>query len=173
VATPATTAVPSSLPSLTAVATATPAGTIAASDTPPATPGPLGSGGPSASPTFDILGLLTATIGATNLGDGDLTVKVAALDPDAEELVEVTILTLRPFESISEKTFAARYRIEFQAGIGAAPQVCAMDLRDGDDYTFVALAKLITVSRAGTDAAAPADLVVASSGLCHAWSGTP
>ena len=164
-------------PTTTPPSATAPAGaTVDANPTaPPVSTSSLPSGvtaRPRVSLPIDVATILTASLSVANVSDEDITVKVAAVDPDAHELLDVLVLTLRPFETIAQETFPAQYRIEFQRATSSAPQVCLLDVQDGENYLFLGLVTRIAVTRSATDPASSADLIVETSPLCHAWSET-
>jgi hypothetical protein len=144
----------------------TPAPTAAPTDT----PAPGATPRPHASLPFDVASILTASLSVANMSDEDITVKVAAFNPDANELLDIVGLTLRPFETISQETFAAQYRIEIERATSSTPQVCLLDLHEGESLSFVGLVTHVAVTSSGTDPASTADLIVDTSPLCHAWT---
>jgi hypothetical protein len=160
---------PSATPPATAAANATPTATPI--DNPSLPPGVTAR--PRASLPFDVATILTASLSVANFSDEAITVKVAALDPDSHEVLEVEDLTLQPFETISQETFPAQYRIGFQRATSSTSQVCLLDLKEGESYSFVGLVTRVAVTLSGTDPASTADLVLETSALCHAWSESP
>jgi hypothetical protein len=61
-----------------------------------------------------------------------------------------------------------KYRVEFQATVsGASLGICALTVRAGEDYQFVALPDQIAVNRANNPAKVGTDFVVQTSSLCR------
>jgi hypothetical protein len=141
-----------------------------ASATPaPATPG-TGSPGPTA---IDILPLLTSQITVVNLADQPLTLTVTLLDPESTDEFEVGTFDLQPLQVTTQAVIPARLRIDFAFGGSSAPSsTCTIDVADGEELQFAAIATGVAITATGQEPANPADMSVSTAARCRAGAAT-
>ena len=146
-------------------ATPSPATTIP----PSATPGTGGSPGPSA---IDLLPLLTSQITVVNLVDQPLTLTVTLLDPDSDDEFEVGTFDLQPLQVTTQSVIPARLRLEFAfGGSSGTIGLCTIDVADGEELQFAAIATGVAITATGQEPANPADLNVSTAARCRAGAG--
>jgi hypothetical protein len=159
---------PGPTPTALATPTASPPATTPspATSTPPSTPGAGGSPGPSA---IDLLPLLTSQITVVNLADQPLTLTVTLLDPDSADEFEVGTFDLQPLQVTTQSVIPARLRIAFAfGGSSAATSTCTIDVADGEELQFAAIATGVAITATGQEPANAADLNVSTAARCRA-----
>jgi hypothetical protein len=163
---PTATASPSPSPIATAASGTLPPGPAATR--PAATRQPGASAKPR--PSFDsaaIAAYLTASITLFDLTDADLSVSVTYLDSGGQTASLGTYL-LGSSEQIAHAVPAGTYRLDFRQPAGATTgSSCAIAVKDGAAFTFIAVPGAIAVSRSGFTPKTARDLFIATSPLCR------
>lgn len=143
-----------------AVATASPS---SAASRAPSSPHPR--------PTFDSAAMaayLTGKITLLNLADVDLAVTVTYIDPASKQSQALGTFTVQSFAQQTNDLPPASYRLDFrQPPDSPTGPRCTIVVKDGQAYSFVAVAGGIAISRAGYAPATARDLFVATSSLCR------
>jgi hypothetical protein len=134
----------------------------------PATPRPT----PKPRPSLDvdlteIAAYLTSSITLLNLGDEDLSVLVAYLDPGSDVPFPLGVYALGSMDQVTNDAPPGTYVLEFrQPAAAAAATTCTIEMADSDGYVFAALGDAIAIRSSATPPATAGDLFVATSPLC-------
>jgi hypothetical protein len=160
-ATPPRTATPSPTPSATPEPSATPAATrtLRPGETPAPTP-------------VDLAPFLTSELVVVNLGNAQLSVAVAILDPESTDEYEVGVLDVEPLQVTAQSVFAARYRLEFDYPGGAPNEggTCVIDVGEREEIQFAVLEDGGVIP-AGSGAEDPGELAIEAAARCRAGAG--
>lgn len=137
---------------------------------PQGTPGPGATPGPTA---IDLLPLLSSQITVVNLEDRTLTLTVTLLDTATADEYEVGTFEIQPLQVTTQSVIPTRLRIEFEfVGSSASGGSCTIDVADGEQLQFAAVATGIAITTTGQEPVDPADMLVSSAARCHAGATT-
>ena len=127
------------------------------------------SGALTLTTALNIIGQGPADIEVDNFRDDPIEAAITQLDVASESLPIQGALKLNVFDIKSFRVpQPGKYRVDFViAGKRTTLGTCALTLRSGDVYQFVALPDQIIVNRANNPSSVGADLPIATSALCR------
>jgi hypothetical protein len=108
-----------------------------------ATAAPDGTPGPNATPAptpLDLRPLLTAEVTVVNLGDGHLSVRVVALDPESDAEYELGTFEVAALQVATQSVPPTLFRLEFaypDTTVDAG--TCAIAIADGEAIQFAVI----------------------------------
>lgn len=118
---------------------------------------------------LNLVGMGPGYIEVNNFRDDAIQVTIRQMDVAKDSTAISSGLNLKAFDINSHRVEnPGRYRVEFRATRGGADLGnCALTIRSGDQYQFVATPEQLIVNRANNPASVGTDLIVASSKFCR------
>lgn len=118
---------------------------------------------------LNLVGMGPGYIEVNNFRDDAIQVTIRQMDVAKDSTAISSGLNLKAFDVNSHRVEnPGRYRVEFRATRGGADLGnCALTIRSGDQYQFVATPEQLIVNRANNPASVGTDLIVASSKFCR------
>ena len=160
--TPAPSQAPTEIPMITPAPTPPP--TQVPTEGPPTpTPDPAATPRPTA---VDIAPYLTSEVTVVNLADAALSLTVALLDPDTDEEYVVGTFDVQPNQVTTQSVIPALFRLDF-AYAGNVVGSCSVNIADGEQLQFAAIAAGIVMTTNGAEPEDPSEMLVATSSRCR------
>jgi hypothetical protein len=150
---------------VTAASSPTPSSAVAAAAgtrVPDATPAPS---------AFDLRPLLTSEVTVVNLGEGPLSVRVVALDPESDDEYEIGTFEIAALQIAVQSVPPALFRLEFTYthAQGVDTGTCSIEIAEGERIEFAVVeAGGVISAEAQTDVPGES---IATSARCHAGGG--
>jgi hypothetical protein len=121
--------------------------------------------------TSDILALVGIGPGyveVDNYRNERIQAQFTPLEGTESSMPSTRALKLSPYDIMTFLTRnPGRYRVMFASASGASLGSCALTIRSGDRYQFVALPERVVVNRRNAPSSLPADLLLETSAFCR------
>lgn len=117
---------------------------------------------------LNLAGLGPAYVEVDNFRDDAIQVSILRLDGSKDSKPSPTALTIKSFNvSTYRAPGRGQYRVDFRATSTGTLGTCALSVRSGDRYQFVALPNQLVINRVNRPPSVGSDLIVATSRLCR------
>lgn len=117
---------------------------------------------------LNLAGLGPAHVEIDNFRNDPIQVSIVGLDGAKDSKRTPAALIIKPFNVTTYRTPGrGRYRVDFRGANAGTLGTCALSVRSGDRFQFVALPRRLVINRVNHPVSVGSDLIVATSRLCR------